>query len=108
MIMSEILRGGIKNCFFYYRSKRGGGLGQLKKSLSENIQIFFDHFDQKLSLFTIFDQKLSFFFTIFDQKLSFFTIFFMKGGWGLTQSTKSLSEKTEVVKKREGGSQFFY
>ena len=28
--------------FFDFRSKGGGGLGQSKKSLSENTQIFFD------------------------------------------------------------------
>ena len=33
------LRGGIKKLLLYYRSKRGGGLGQSKKSLSENTQI---------------------------------------------------------------------
>ncbi len=35
------VRGAIKKyCFFYFRSKGGGGLGQFKKSLSENTQIF--------------------------------------------------------------------
>ena len=35
------VRGGIKNCFFLLSVKRGrGGLGQSKKSLSENAQIF--------------------------------------------------------------------
>ena len=29
-----------KKLFFYFRSKGGGGLGQTKKSLSENTQIF--------------------------------------------------------------------
>ena len=39
-----IVRGGVKKkyCFFYFRSKGGGRLGQSKKSLSENTQIFFD------------------------------------------------------------------
>ena len=31
-----------KNCFFHFWSKGGGGLGQSKKYLSENTQIFFD------------------------------------------------------------------
>ena len=35
----------------------------------------------------------------------FFTILFIKGG--LAQSKKSLSEKTEAVKKKGGGSQLF-
>ena len=37
--------------FFLLSVKRGGGLSQSKKSLSENTQIFFTILDQKLSFF---------------------------------------------------------
>ena len=53
-------------------TKGGGGLGQSKKSLSENTRTFLTDFDQR-------------------------------GGGGLGKSKKSLSEKTEVVKKGGGG-----
>ena len=54
-----------------------------------------------------YQKLLRFFLTIFDQKLSFFDNFFHEGGGGIAQSKKSLSEKTEVVRKGEGGSKFF-
>ena len=43
-------RGAVKKTgFFLFRSKGGGGLGQSKKSLSENTQIFLSNFDQFLT-----------------------------------------------------------
>ena len=51
------VRGGIKKLFFYFRSKGEGGLGQSKKSLSENTQIFLTNFDQKLRFFLSFLTK---------------------------------------------------
>ena len=45
-----MVKGGIKNCFFLL-SVKGGGLGQSKKSLSENTQIFCDHFGLKTEFF---------------------------------------------------------
>ena len=39
------LRGGVKNCFFYFWSKRGGGLGQSKKSF--RIRKYSDIFYQR-------------------------------------------------------------
>ena len=62
-------RGDVKKRFLLISVKRGQGLGKSKKSLSENIQIFW----------TIFDQKLSFFYH-FWPKLNFFYRFFIKGG----------------------------
>ena len=54
-------------------------------------------------------RKYSDFLTIFDHFLTIFDHFSSKGGGsGLGQVKKSLSEKTEVVKKVEGGSPFFY
>ena len=82
-----LIRGGAKKIFFLLSVKRGG-LGQSKKSLSENTQIFCDHFGLKTE---------------------FFLPFFSFRGVGLAQSKKSLSEKTDVVKKGGGGvSVFFY
>ena len=47
------IRGGIENCFFFTFGKKGGGggLGQTKKSLTENTQICLTIFDQQLSFF---------------------------------------------------------
>ena len=39
-VFAETIRGGVKKLFFYFRSKRGGGLGQSKKTLSEKTQFF--------------------------------------------------------------------
>ena len=69
--------------FFNFGHKGGKGLGQSKKSLLENTQMF--------------SPILTIFFT------NVLPIFVIKGGRCVAQSKISLSEKTEVVKKGGGG-----
>ena len=47
-------KGRHKKTVFLLLVKRGGGLGQSKKSLSEITPIFFTNFDQKMIFLTIF------------------------------------------------------
>ena len=50
-------KGRHKKLFFVLSVKRGGGLGQSKKSSSENTQIFFDHLWPKAEFFWTFLTK---------------------------------------------------
>ena len=45
------VRGGVKESVFFLLSVKRGGLSQSKKSLSENTQIFCDHFGLKTEFF---------------------------------------------------------
>ena len=64
--------GGIKNCFFYFRSKKGGGSQPIQKILIRKYSDFFDQFWPILTNFwPIFDQIL----TKFDQILTNFDHF---------------------------------
>ena len=100
-------KGRRKKMFFLLSVKRGvGGLGQSKKFLSENTLIFltkggWSHPIQKGSIrfVGISYQKLGFYI----KNWLFLTNFSPKRGGVWAESKKSLSEKTEVVKKRAGG-----
>ena len=81
------LWGGVKKLFFFTFGQKGGGSRPIQKILTRKYSDFFDHFDQKLS---------------------FLPFFSLRGGGGLSQSKKSLSEKTEVVKRGGGGGLSFF
>ena len=99
----------------------GGGLGEYKKSLSENTKTFLTRgggsYPIQKGFFGIIYQKRGFFIKkigIFFTKgggsrpiqkilIRKYSDFFLLRGGGLAQSKKSLSEKTEVVKKGGGG-----
>ena len=69
----QLLRGGVKKkilVFFDFRSKGGGGLGQSKKSLSENTQIFLTKGVEGLT-----QSK-----RVLSEKLRFFGIIYQKRG----------------------------
>ena len=91
-------------------SKGGrGGLGQSKKSLSENTQIFLTKgggltqskrvLSEKLRFFGIIYQKRG----VFIKKTGIFFDYFAEKGGGLGQSKKSLSENTQIFFDQGGG-----
>ena len=99
--------------FFYFRSKGGrGGLGQSKKSLSENTQIFLTKGGGSHPIQKGFIRKTEIFWHNlpkkggFIKKTGIFLTISAKRGVGLGQSKKSLSEKTGIfltISPKRGG-----
>ena len=84
MKLIDAIMGGIKNCFFYFRSKGGGVSANPKKPLSENTQIFF--------------------LPILTNLTNFWPNFFIKGDVGVLPNPKILYQnKLRCSKKGEGG-----
>ena len=93
--MKASLRGGIKNCFFHFLSKRGGGRLIQKIFIRKYLDFFYQFYH-----FWPITQKLH----------QFLTNFFSQSGEGVLPNPKNPYQKKLRWSKKgeEGGSQFFF